>query len=335
MKNIDLIRSAEAKAMKGEYIGKDAVLALLSINPLSEDCSALGEAARRVASEFCDDTAIVGSSIGLDLMPCSMSCRFCSLGEKWGIYKENYVMPDDDVIELIRDSVEHGFTKFTLRTTEFYDIDTLCRLKKRISNEVPGEYVITANTGELNPEKAKKLKDAGFAGIYHAIRLREGIDTPIPADVRIATIKAAQEAGLFVASGVDPIGIEHTNEEIADLIDLYRRLEPNAVCTMKRINVKGTPVGDLEEIDDMRLAQIAAVIRLAGAGVWKNVAVHPITEQAVRWGVNNVSPELGANPRDDKYEGKEWSTGGRERAIKIFQENGYKVKSAFEYAKKD
>lgn len=325
--NMSMIMSAEEQAMRGEYIGKDTVLELLSLDPLSEDCSALGKAARRIASRFCNDTAIVGSSIGLDLVPCSMSCRFCSLGEKWRIFPEPYVMPDDDVVDLIRESVDQGFAKFTLRTTEFYDIDTLCRLRRRIADEVPGDYVISANTGELDSEKARKLKEASYVGIYHAVRLREGIDTPIPVETRIATIRAAQEAGMFVASGVDPIGVEHTDSEIADLIDLYRELRPNTVCTMKRINVKGTPVGDLEEIGDMRLAQIAAIIRLAGAGVWRNVAVHPVTEQAIRWGANTVSLELGANPRDDKYEGKKWSTLGREMAVKIFRESGYKVDS--------
>lgn len=331
----ELIKAAEELAMRGEYIGRDAVIALLSLDPFSEDCRALGEAARRAASRLCGDRAIVGSSIGLDLAPCKMSCRFCSLGEAWHVFGDTYVMSDGEVIDLIRDSLERGFTKFTIRTTEFYDIDELCRLRRRISEEVPGDYLISANTGELDPEKARKLKEAGYSGVYHAIRLREGIDTPIPVATRIATVKAAQGAGLFVAAGIDPIGIEHTNEEIADLIELYRELKPSAVCTMKRINVKGTPVGDMEEIGDMRLAQITAVNRLAGAGVWRNVAVHPVTEQAIRWGANSVALEVGANPRDDRYDGRKWSIVGQEKAADMFREAGYTVDSVTAYTRRD
>ena len=51
---------------------------------------------------------------------------------------------------------------------------------------------------------------------------------------------------------------------------------------VKRINPKGTPIGDLEEVSDARIAQIAAILRIATKA--RNVSAVPPNSLAMRWG---------------------------------------------------
>ena len=323
----EVIDKAKQTSMDGKVLSRDVLLSLLELDPRSEEAEYLGRCARDIARIKGNNKARVGSSIGVDLAPCSMSCRFCSMGEKWGLVKEPYLIPDERIVSIIRDRVQKGYWQFTLRTTEFFDIGKLCDTAKKIRKEIPGEYILTANTGELTPEQAKMLKDAGFTGAYHALRLREGIDTPIPPSVRINTMNSIKGSGLYLGCGVDPIGTEHTNEELADILVFYSSMAPAGLCTMRRINVKGTPMEGIEEVDDDRMAQIAAVIRLVQSG--RNVAVHPPIQKAMDNGANTVAIEIGANPRFSDHSDKNWTAISHEEAAKMFKRAGYDLSGPF------
>ena len=86
-----------------------------------------------------------------------------------GTHNEGYEISDDTAVQLITDLRRRGFYQFTLRTTEFYPIDRLANLARRIRSELGWEFALSGNTGELTPEKAKMLKDAGINAVYHAI----------------------------------------------------------------------------------------------------------------------------------------------------------------------
>ena len=284
-------------------IDRDTIISLLDIEPGSEECEYLGKTAREVARINSNNQAKVGTSIGLDLCPCSASCEFCALGSKWGLVKENCEISDEHVIEMIRTRFEKGNIQFTLRTTEYYSLERLAGLARRIRKEIPGKYFLTANTGELTIEDVRMLKEAGFTGAYHVPRLGEGRYTPFSTEERLATIRNIKEGGLMLATGLDPIGIEFSNEELADQIILLRSLKPAGICTMRRESVKGTPLGDMEEISETRLAQIAAVIRMSFKG---SVAVHPAIQLGFDWGANNAAAEIGATPREEESDMNEW-----------------------------
>ena len=74
--------------------------------------------------------------------------------------------------------VEHGADYIVLRTTEFYSNELLLSLVTQLRTQIPGEYDLILNTGEFNEKVAERMFDSGVSGIYHALRLREGIDTP-------------------------------------------------------------------------------------------------------------------------------------------------------------
>lgn len=321
---IKIIDDAKEKALKNQNIERRILKIFLELDPLSEECQYLGETARDVARKTLGNKGRVGSSIGVDLRPCTMNCKFCSLGDKWGLVKDNYDMSPEQIIAIIKNLISKGFHQFTLRTTEFYSLDALCDLSKKVRSNVDGSYILTVNTGELTTDEANRLYESGFNAAYHTVRLGEGVDTPFDPEVRINTMKAITASKLKLSCGLDPIGVEHTNDEIIDKLELFRSLNPMAICTMKRINVKGTPFENIPEISDMRHAQIAAVIRMASGG--RNmVAAHPANLQALKWGANHISVETGANPRDSDSYMHSTDTFGHEDAVRMILNAGYEL----------
>lgn len=61
---------------------------------------------------------------------------------------------------------------------------------------------------------------------------------------------------------VETLGIEHTDEEIADKILENLSYRPWNLSCMARVNVPGTPFEGMEEISEERMLQILATIRL-------------------------------------------------------------------------
>ncbi|MGN1045244.1 MAG: DUF5714 domain-containing protein [Candidatus Methanomethylophilaceae archaeon] len=297
---VRFIDEAYGKAMEDtDLLTKEDLVRMLLLDPDSDECAYLGSKARGIARVKAKNKANISTAFGIDYQPCAASCRYCSFGSEWGLISGQYFMPDETIIALIRDRIAHGYRKFTLRTTEYYDIDRLCELGRRIRKEVGGDYLLSANTGELDAEQCAALKSAGFNSAYHTLHLGEGKDTRFDPETRVATMRAIEASELNLTVGIDPLGIEHTAEEIADRIMFLRTFDIKSMCSMKRINPKGTPVEDLEEVSDRRVAQVAAVIRFATDGM---VSAVPITRLAMDWGANGASIGTGANPRDDTHD---------------------------------
>ena len=74
---------------------------------------------------------------------------------------------------------------------------------------------MVANIGDFGLDTALKLKEVGFTGVYHINRLREGEDTMAKTEDREATMRAIKEAGLELYYCIEPIGPEHSYEELA------------------------------------------------------------------------------------------------------------------------
>ena len=54
---------------------------------------------------------------------------------------------------------------------------------------------LVANVGDFGPAYAAALKEAGFTGVYHIHRLREGTDTNARPQARIRTMDACAGQG--------------------------------------------------------------------------------------------------------------------------------------------
>lgn len=292
--------------LNGRDQSRDAILRMLEIDPESGEALYLRRAASEVTHIKTGNRGRIQGAIGLDFIPCTMNCEFCSMGAKWDLIETPVIYTDDQIVQMAREYLEEGVTGITLRTTEFFDVDHMRELVRRIRREVPGTYRINLNMGELTFEEAESLYEAGATSAYHNIRLREGVDTPFDCAVRAQTMENIGRSRLNGAFGcIEPLGGEHTNEEIADHVIMLREMGSPTASVMKRVNVEGTPMEDRPELSDKRLFLIAAAVRLAN-GTSDSGGCHPQYREMLYSGACSFVVEKGANPRDAEFNVTEW-----------------------------
>lgn len=319
----ELIQQAYEDCISDKGMSRETMIKLIDLDPESGDADYLRELGGKAAQEITGGEACLWGAIGVDMITCGMNCRFCSFGAEWGVVKENTIFTDEEIIANVCDYVKNGVRFIVLRTTEFYDIDDLCRKISRIREEVPGNYEMILNTGEFTLDIARQMADAGTSGVYHALRLREGIDTNLDPRERLDTMKSVQESPLKLISLVEPVGREHTSEEIADAFFITLDHDAYMTGTMARVPVKGTPLGEIEMITDKRISQLTAIFRLAAQRKIKYICVHPASDIAVRAGANIVVVEKGAIPRDSAFERNEWNSFTVDDAKAMLEAAGY------------
>lgn len=320
-----LIQSCKEKALRGEQLQLQELVALLEMDPMSEEAKLLGAAAGEVAKKYTGGQARLWGAIGVDYKPCEMNCAFCSLGKKWGIVQEEKEYSLEEMLRQVRYYVENGFYYILLRTTEFYSAEKLGQIIAEIKKAVPGDYILGSNIGELDAQKAEYLYRSGAGLAYHCMRLREGTDTIFDPAERRATLEAIRDSKLDLGFWVEPVGPEHTNLELAEKILETISYNTRVCGVMARIPVAGTPLGHYPQISDERLAQITAVLRLACGSRAKDICTHPAMELAVQYGANVITLETGAIPREAKFTDGYWLGLDVDQAKEWFSRNGYTI----------
>ena len=322
----NLINWAKSPEGLASELTRDQVIQLLSIEPGSDDYQLLGRAAREVAEKITGNKAYLWGAIGVDFAPCPMNCDFCSLGEAWGITTEVREYDEAETVRQVREYVQQGVYWIVLRTTEFYSKEHLAQMIQTIRKQVPGSYRIGLNIGEFDLETANWLSQCGVNFIYHSLRLGEGKDTRFNPQDRIHTLNAVKNSPLDLVFLVEPIGIEHTNEEIADICLLAKNCIVIVSGAMARVPVPGTPLGIYPQISPERLAQIIAVTRLLGGYKVPDICVHPFCKEAAEFGANVTVIETGSVPRDSCCcSGGKWNQFDAHKAKEGFAAAGYTV----------
>jgi biotin synthase len=126
----------------------------------------------------------------------------------------------------------------------------------------------------------------------------EGIDTGIAVKRRLRTFAVAREAGLRLATCVEPVGPEHGVDELIEKIAIHRDAAPVFSGAMRRIPIPGTAMAARGQLSELRLAYLVAVVRLAmGKWVIGNCTHEPNVLGAAA-GANLFWAEIGPNPRD-------------------------------------
>lgn len=318
---------ATDEALRGGIQSRDVIIRLLELDPDSEEVDYVKECATRVAHAASKSRGSLSGAIGVDLCSCDMNCRFCSFGTEWGLVTEDYKYSKEEVIELARAYVSAGVTTLTLRSTEFYDLKTLTEWLADIRAAAPGDYCINLNVGEMSPAMAEAAYQAGATSAYHVMRLREGEDTPFSRDVRERTIRAIADSPLRYGTCLEPIGIEHTNEELADQILFNMSFRPYGMGVMFRVNVPGTPFEGYDDVSKERMLQILAVTRIAVGTQIRSMGMHPAMPEALYAGGNGFTLELGANPRDTEFNETVWRNFTADEAKRLLAEAGFKLET--------
>ena len=288
------------RCLEGRAPTKQECIELLSLPEKGLDAALLRSIANEVSRKRFGNRAMLLGQIGIETFPCPANCYFCVFGEDHTKFPktEMNLLDIDEAARLF--TAEKDLYALFLMVMHTYDEKRLIQTVEAVRKVIPSSTDIVLNMGDFSLETAKTLAVAGVSGMYHVMRLREGVDTKLDPEDRKKTIRAIKDAGLNWYYCCEPIGPEHTAEELADLIFLGAEYECFQHAAMRRVTFPGSPLQEKGMITELRLAQVVAVTLLAMIAnpTLQALAVHEPNPLGLMSGANSVYAEAGANPRD-------------------------------------
>ena len=298
-----------ARALAHEGIGAADALVLLGLPLGSLEVGVLCAVADRLTRERCGGVGEVFSQVGLNDERCSLGCGFCAFGAE----RSGCVLSTEEAVARAVALAAAGANAVGLMATADYPFERFLTVGRAARAALPADFPLAANVTDFGPPEAQALLAAGFTALYHVIRLREGIDSPVPPARRRQTLLAAHAVGLDVSYCLEPIGPEHTPDELVAGVLVGEEFTPTSMATMRRVPIAGTALAARGEISELAQARIQAVTTLLCAR-WSNLMMmgaHEPSMLFLRAGANRMTAEAGGNPRDTAHE----TAGGRGRTV--------------------
>jgi biotin synthase len=224
-------------------------------------------------------------------------------------------MSDEEIVRSAESFTATGdLYALFLMTMHNFDFARLLHIVQLVRARIPRATQIVVNIGDFDPSQGRELKAAGVGGAYHVCRLREGTDTALDPAQRRATLRHIRESGLDLYTCCEPIGPEHSPQELADQMFLGLEYGCFQHAAMRRVYFPSSPLAGHGQISELRLAQVTAVVALAALACreTRSIAVHEPNLLGLAAGANTIYAETGANPRDTEKN----TTGHRGRDIR-------------------
>lgn len=203
---------------------------------------------------------------------CSEDCGYCAQSARYDTgLKVERLMSCDEVMERARAAAASGSTRFCMGaawrgvrggTERFEQVLDIVRQVSGLGMEV------CTTLGELGPDEARQLKEAGVTAYNHNIDTsREhypNVVTSHTYDDRLRTIRNVQEAGMSVCCG-GILGLGETVEDRLKMLEVLAGFNPppESVPINALMPMPGTPMADHSQVDVFDLVRLIAVARLA------------------------------------------------------------------------
>ncbi|MEM0896076.1 MAG: biotin synthase BioB [Verrucomicrobiota bacterium] len=203
---------------------------------------------------------------------CSEDCSYCAQSARYstGVDAER-LMPKCDIVERAKAARENGSTRFCMGaawkgvrggTKRFDEVLDIVRSVSELGMEV------CTTLGELGPEEAKQLREAGVTAYNHNIDTsREhypNIVTTHTYDDRLNTIKNVQDAGMSVCCG-GILGLGEDNDDRLRMLEVLANFnpQPESVPINTLMPMPGTPLEGSKQVDTFDLVRMIATTRIA------------------------------------------------------------------------
>jgi biotin synthase len=200
---------------------------------------------------------------------CPENCKYCPQSAHYDVgLKKESLMEVSEILKAANAAKEAGASRFCMgaawRNLHDRDVEKICN----IVDEVKKTGLETCMTlGMLTAEQSKKLKEAGLDYYNHNIDSSEEfyseiISTRSFAD-RLNTLKNVRESGLNVCSG-GIVGMGEKREDRAKMLIVLANLpqHPQSVPINMLVKVKGTPLENVEELDQFEFIKTIAIARI-------------------------------------------------------------------------
>lgn len=318
------------KALNGEALTKQEITGLLqTVLPEGqhrfdpEGLAKIYDLAHRITRKFMGDSFDSCSIINAKSGNCPEDCKWCSQSAgsrtKIDIYP---LISKEKAIEQALYNSKQGIRRFSLvtsgRRVSKKEVDKVCDIVKAL----PAEVIPCVSLGLLDKEDMEKLYAAGVTRYHCNIETSPGYfgklcTTHTTAD-KIATLRAAREAGMSLCSG----GIIGMGETLEDRIDMALYLRDNRIFSIP-INllhpIPGTPLENSRPLSEdeyllsvslFRIINPKAFLRFAGG---RALLSKQTQQKALYIGMNSaimgdMLTTLGSGAQED---------------IKMFTEAGY------------
>jgi biotin synthase len=320
-----LIKDIICKSLDDTTLTKEEIAALFKVPLFSEESAMIIAASRKKSESASNGLAEVHAQVGLNIAPCPKNCLFCSFAARNKIFTEKTEISVEEAIRKAKQFETDGANAVFVMSTGDYPFEKFVEISREIRKSLRPETILVANVGDFSREQARKLKDTGYSGIYHAVRLGEGRDTTIQVETRLETFRNAREVCLSLGTCVEPVGNEHSVEELVEKTIITRDAKPVYSGSARRIPITNTKMAEYGIVSEAKMAHILAVVRLAlGYDIPGNCTHEPNVIGAAA-GANLLWAEAGSNPRDTEVEteGKRGMT--VEDCVQVLEEAEWKV----------
>ncbi len=307
-----ILREAE----NGRLVTKTEAKLLLSLPEDSLEAALLRSCANSISRKRFNNAGLLLGQIGVDMAPCDGDCAFCFFARSHTGIKPS-VLSTEGVLDRCWRYVAGGAQGVFLMTMHRFGFEWFCDLCSQLRASLPEDFEILANVGDMSLAQLEELRAAGASGAYHVCRLREGIDSHMDPNSRHKTIERILGAGLDWYTLCEPVGPEHTPEELAEQIWLGVDLPCRQHGAMQRFPVPTSPLHHYGRISLPRLGQIVAVIVLAtlGSTELKSIAVNVANLTGLFSGANAFFPEAGEPETDVTIANTQATEGGFTTAL--------------------
>lgn len=261
------------RIIAGEHLSREEAIALTQIQG-QESILLLCEAADKVRSSCCGNTVDLCSIINVKSGNCSENCGFCSQSAHHpGIDSPMYGLKStEEILTQAKSAQAAGAKRFCLvsqgrgpkysspKSAEFERILATVRRILAETNIKP-----CCALGEVTPEQAQALKEAGVTRYNHNLEASENFFPEIVTTHtwrdRVATVKNLKAAGIQACTG-GIIGLGESWEDRVDLALALRELEVESV-PLNLLNPRdGTPLSDRPKLDPYEALKAIAIFRL-------------------------------------------------------------------------
>lgn len=283
------------KGLNRETLTQQDCEYLLSFDENSPESDELIRKTDGFVREQCGNTGRITAQIGIIVGPCYADCAFCNFAYSTTDV-EKYTMSSEELTKYLREIASTGLVStVSLMTIHNFDFDELLDAVQTAHIILPEGVEIAINTGDLEYQEAVELREAGATTAYHAVRLGESIENWLEPRGRFDTISNLKKAGFRVETGVEPIGPEHTVEEICG--NYFRMIDFGADCcsASARECVPGTRLANAGEISQKRLEQIRSALLICSTRYNKTDFGF---YGGFYGGFNSVFAEYGGSPKD-------------------------------------
>lgn len=261
----------------------------------------LQEAADRVREALHGSAVDTCSIVNARSGRCGEDCKWCSQSAHHHTGVSEYdIIEHDRLMDAAAVNSREGVVRFSLvtsgRRVSAKDIDRFCDCFSEIKRQHPS-LSLCASMGLIDAESMRKLREAGVSRYHCNLESSPGhfaklCTTHTYAD-KLATIRAAREAGLQVCSG----GIIGMGETLRDRLELAAQArEAGAVSIPVNIlnPIPGTPLEHTPLIPEEEIERSVALMRLVApncvirfAGGRKRLSSDSV-RRLMRGGVNGV-----------------------------------------------